>query len=193
MSNIELVKKIREATGLPFKDIQKAIAEIGEDRDAVIDHLRKQGALKAQARGDRETGEGFIFSYIHGGKIGAMIEIRCETDFVARSEDFQTLGKNLCIHAVSFSPKFLSENNFDEAFVEKELEIARAQLANEGKTGDIVEKILEGKKAKVIKEFAFMSQPWIMDNGISVQDAINAVIQKTGENIQVTKFVVFHT
>ena len=192
MSNINLIKEIRQMTSLSFKDIKKAVEELGsEDAQEVIDHLRKNGALKAQSRAGRSTDQGNIFTYSHEGRVGVMIEVTCETDFVARSDDFQALGKNLCLHTAAYQPKFVSEDQVDEAFIAKELEIAKDQLIKEGKDESIIDKILMGKKAKISKENTLLSQPFLLDTSLSVQDHISQLIQKTGENIQVKRFVIY--
>ena len=192
MSKVDLIKAIRNRTNLSYKDITKAIDTLQtEDEGKIIDYLREQGVLKAQAREGRETNYGSIFSYVHDGRIGVLLEIKCETDFVALSDDFKQLGQDICLHIVAFAPKFVDEASAPEEFVAKEIEIAAQQLENEGKTGDMVSKILEGKKAKIIKENALLSQAFIKDQDITVNQAVINVGQETGEKITVTRFSLF--
>lgn len=192
MSNIELIKAIRFKTGLPFKDIQKAIDALNSsNEDEIITYLREQGILKSQARQDKETNNGGIFSYVHDGRLGVMIEIKCETDFVSRSDVFRELGNDICLHIAAYQPKFISEDQVDDAFIQKELEIARVQLENEGKAGEMIEKILDGKKGKIVKEFSLLSQPFIKNPDITVNEYISQISQSTGEKITFSRFVVY--
>jgi elongation factor Ts len=192
MTNIEIIKSIRFKTGLSLKEISKAVESLNiTDEDSIIKHLREQGVLKAQARGDRETSNGGVFSYIHDSKIGVMIEIKCETDFVARGELFRELGQDLCLHIAAYQPKFLSEDQLDISFIESEVEVAREQLLNEGKSAEMIEKILSGKKQKIIKENTFLNQPFIKNQDISVNEYILQFSQSTGEKIEISRFVVY--
>jgi elongation factor Ts len=194
--SMELLKVIREQTALSFKDIKKAIDAIGatdmSQKDEVIKYLREQGVMKAASRSDRATAEGSIFSYVHEGRIGCMLVAKCETDFVTRSEDFQAMGKNLCLHIVGIAPKFVSEDQVDPSYVQSELDIARAQLLAEGKPADKVDMILEGKKAKILSDSCLLSQPYMIDPSMTVKDYILSIGQKTGENIQIEKFVLMY-
>lgn len=192
MANIELIKEIREETNLSFSDIKKAIDELKtENKEEIIKYLREQGALKAQKRQDRQTTEGGIFTYVHEGRIGAMVEIKCETDFVARSDDFKALGEELTLHLAANQPKFLSEEDVDQKFIKSELEIARTQLLDEGKPEDKIEMILQGKKNKICQEVSLLTQPLMTDPKKTVQDLVNEVGQKTGEKIEVSRFTIY--
>jgi elongation factor Ts len=193
MANVELVKAIRYKTNLSFKDINNAINALGtEDEAQIIDYLKKQGILKSAAKQGRETTNGSIFTYTHEMRIGVMIEIKCETDFVARAEDFQGLGKELCLHIAAYQPKFVSDDQVSPEYINSELELARTKLTEEGKAAEMIEKILEGKKAKMAKEVSLLSQPFLMNMDISVSDHIATMTSKTGEKIQVTKFVIYN-
>ena len=193
MSNIELVKAIRFKTGLPFKDINKAIEALGStDEDQIITYLREQGLLKSQARQDRETNNGGIYCYVHDNRLGVMVEIKCETDFVSRSDAFKEFSNDVCLHIAAYQPKFVSETEVSEEFVSKELEIAKTQLLNEGKAEEMIEKILSGKKAKIVKEFSLLTQPFIKNPDITVSDYLAQVSQTTGEKITITRFVVYN-
>jgi len=192
MSNIELIKSIRNKTGLPLKDISKAIEILGVvDEDKIITYLREQGVLKQQARQDRTTTNGSIFAYVHSGRIGVLVELRCETDFVARSEAFQELGNDLAMHIAAFQPKFLTPEQVDSEFLNKELDIARKQLEAEGKPKDKIELILQGKQKKIAEENSLLTQPFLKDPTITVAQKIVEITQVTGEKIEVNRFVVF--
>jgi len=192
MSNIELIKSIRNKTGLPLKDISKAIEILGVvDEDKIITYLREQGVLKQQARQDRTTTNGSIFAYVHSGRIGVLVELRCETDFVARSEAFQELGNDLAMHIAAFQPKFLTPEQVDSEFLNKELAIARKQLEAEGKPKDKIELILQGKQKKIAEENSLLTQPFLKDPTITVAQKIVEITQVTGEKIEVNRFVVF--
>jgi elongation factor Ts len=192
MSNIELIKSIRNKTGLPLKDISKAIEILGVvDEDKIITYLREQGVLKQQARQDRNTTNGSIFAYVHSGRIGVLVELRCETDFVARSAAFQELGNDLAMHIAAFQPKFLTPEQVDSEFLNKELAIARKQLEAEGKPKDKIELILQGKQKKIAEENSLLTQPFLKDSTITVAQKIVEITQVTGEKIEVNRFVVF--
>jgi elongation factor Ts len=190
--SIDLIKSIRERTGLSLNEIKKAIIAMpAKAEDEIIDYLRKQGILKQQAKQDREVKNGGIFSYVHENKLGVLIEIKCETDFVARSTSFQNLGADLTLHIAAFQPKFIKTDEVDQIYISKELEIAKDQLIKEGKPENMIDKILEGKKSKILKEVSLLTQPFLKDANISVNERISQTIQETGENITVTRFVIF--
>lgn len=191
--SIELIKSIRQRTGLPFKDIKKAVDELGtNDEEAIIKMMREQGVLKQQAREGRDASEGGVFSYTHDdNKIGVLLQINCETDFVARSDDFRQLGNDIALHIAALEPRFLSEQEVDASFIEEEIEVARKQLIAEGKPEEKLEMILKGKRAKIVKENSLISQDFFKDNNITIQDLIAQVSQKTGEKIVVEKFIIY--
>lgn len=192
MSIIDLIKSIRYKTGLPLKDINKAIESLDTiDEEKIITYLREQGLLKSQARKDRETKNGGVFSYVHEGRLGVLIEIKCETDFVSRSDVFKELGNDLGLHIAAYQPKFISEEEVNQEFIDGEIEIARSQLENEGKPADMIEKILAGKKAKIVKEFSLLTQPFLKNPEISVNDHLAQISQSTGEKLIITRFVIF--
>jgi elongation factor Ts len=191
--SIELIKSIRTKTGLPLKDINKAIAELNtSDEEAIITHLRKQGVLKQQARQDRDTNHGGVFTYVHEGRIGVMVELKSETDFVSRSEDFSTLGNDIALHIAAYQPKFVSSEEVSQEFIDKELDIAKAQLEKEGKPADKIDMILNGKKAKLTKEVSLLSQAFLKDSEITIEELITRTVQKTGEKIIVSRFVIYN-
>jgi len=192
MSIIDLIKSIRYKTGLPLKDINKAIETLDTiDEDKIITHLREQGLLKSQARQDKETNNGGIFSYIHESRLGVLLEIKCETDFVSRSDVFKELGSDVCLHVAAYQPKFVSELDVDQDFIDKEVEISRNQLLNEGKAPEMIEKILAGKKAKIVKEFSLLTQAFLKNSEISVADHLAQISQSTGEKLMITRFEIF--
>jgi elongation factor Ts len=193
MSNIEILKKIRAQTGLPLKDINKAIEAVGaNDEQKLITYLREQGVLKQQSRQDRETANGGIFAYSHDGRLGVLLELKCETDFVARSDAFRELGNDLTLHIAAFQPQFVSPEEVDQEFIEKELEIARKQLQAEGKPEDKLNMILEGKKKKISEEFSLLTQPYIKDTKMTVSEAVSQAVQATGEKIEVARFTIYN-
>ena len=193
MSNLDLIKSIRARTNLSYKDINKAIdALTSTDENAIIYYLRQQGVLKAQARNDRDTNEGGVFSYVHEGKIGVMVEIKCETDFVSRGDIFKNFGKELTLHIAASQPKFVSEDEVDQDFVAKEIQIARERLINEGKPENMMDKILEGVKSKIVKEFSLLSQPFLINPDITISQLVAQISQQCGEKIEITRFVIYN-
>jgi len=189
--SIEIIKKLRAQTGLPLKDIKKAIENVGEDEEKIMKFLREQGALKAADRSSRQTNQGGIFSYVHEGRIGVMVKIMCETDFVSRSEDFREFGNDVALHVAAYQPQFVSPDQVDPQFIATEMEIAKKQLLEEGKPENILEKILEGKKSKLASEVSLLSQPFIKNTDVTVNDQLLAISQKTGEKIVIEQFVTY--
>jgi elongation factor Ts len=190
--SIDLIKKIREATGLPLKDIKKAVDEFGSDsEEKIIDHLRKQGILKKDARSDRQTDNGRVFAYVHEGRIGVMLELKCETDFVARSDSFIELGNDLGLHIAAYRPMYVSPDQAPMEYIEKELEISRSQLVLDGKSSEMIEKILVGKKTKILEENAALKQQFLKNPNITIEERITEVSIVTGEKIEFTKFVIY--
>ncbi len=192
MSKIELIKSIRARTSLSFKDIQKAIDALQiEDEDKIIAYLREQGVLKAQARADRETAQGGIFSYIHDSRVGVMVMIKCETDFVSRGDIFKELGNDIALHIAATEVKFIDESEVDQEFIKNELAIAKEQLINQGKPENMIDKILEGKKSSIVSDYSLLSQPFLKDPSITIIQKLANVSQETGEKIVVAKFSKF--
>jgi elongation factor Ts len=193
MANVELVKAIRYKTNLSFKDINAAINAVGtEDEVAIIEYLKKQGVLKSAAKQGRETTTGAIFTYAHEMRIGVMVEIKCESDFVARGDDFQNLGKEVCLHIAAYQPKFVTAEEVSQDYINAELVIAKEKLLADGKPEDMIGKILEGMKNKMAKEVSLLSQPFLMNPDISVADQIAGLTAKIGEKVEVSKFVVYN-
>ena len=186
------VKELREKTGAGMMDCKKALAESGGDFSKAEDLLRKKGLASAAKKAGRIAAEGAVGSYIHmGGKIGVLVEVNCETDFVARTEGFQTLVKDIAMQIAAASPLCVRREEVPPAVVEKEMEIARAQARDQKKPEAIVEKMATGKVEKYFKEFVLLEQPFVKDDKKSVQDVLNEAVAKMGENIQVRRFSRF--
>jgi elongation factor Ts len=186
--SLELIKQIRMETDLPFGDIKKAIDQVGEDKNQVITYLREQGSLKSSKRSDRTTEQGLIFTYVHEGRMGVILELLCETDFVSRTDDFKDLGKNLCLQVVGSQPKFIDSSEVNQEMIDEEMRIQRTVLESEGKSSDIIDMIITGKRDKYLEEIVLLEQPFIKDTSIKIKDILNRTSQKTGEKIQVSRF-----
>ncbi len=186
------VKELREKTGAGMMDCKKALSESGGDFNKAEELLRKRGLAAAAKKAGRIAAEGAVASYIHmGGKIGVLVEVNCETDFVARTEGFQTLVKDLAMQIAAAAPLYVRREEVPPAVVEKEMEIARAQASEQKKPPAIVEKMAAGKVEKYFKEFVLLEQPFVRDDKKSVQDVLNEAVAKMGENIQVRRFSRF--
>jgi len=186
------VKELRDKTGAGMMDCKKALVETGGDMDKAVDLLREKGLAAAAKRADRIAAEGVVESYIHmGGKIGVLVEINCETDFVARTDEFKELARDVAMQIAASSPKFISREEVPQAEIEKEKEILRAQALNEGKPEKIVDRMVEGRIGKYYKEVCLMEQPFIKDTDMTVTDLINEKTVKIGEKISIRRFARF--
>jgi elongation factor Ts len=186
------VKELREKTGAPMMDCKKALTESTGDIEKAIDWLRKRGVSVAAKKSSRTTKEGAIESYIHaGGKIGVMVEINCESDFVARTEDFKELIHDIAMHIAAVDPKFIRKEDVSPEAFEREKDIYRAQAAATGKPANVVEKIVEGKMSKFYEEVCLYEQPFIKENSVTIAQLIAQKIGKLGENISVRRFARF--
>ncbi|MBN1949416.1 MAG: translation elongation factor Ts [Candidatus Cloacimonetes bacterium] len=184
------VMKLRNITGAGMMDCKKALLESKGDFDGAIKYLREKGISKAAKKAERETKEGRIYAYIHGeGKIGVMIEVNCETDFVARNVQFVELCKDLAMHIAATNPLAIDEDGIDPSLIEQEREIYRNKALNEGKPEKIIDKIVEGQVVKFLKENCLLEQEFIKDPDKSVRDIIHQAVAKMGENIQIARFV----
>ena len=184
----DAIKKLREKTSAGIVACQKALQESGGDVDKAIEVLRKQGVALASKKGGRAAKEGKIESYIHmGGKIGVLVEVNCESDFVARNDDFKAFVKDLAMQVAAFNPIYVKRGDVPEEAVKKETEIIKAQLA--GKPAAQLEKITEGKLTKFFEDACLLEQPFIKDSGVKVKDVLTSMIAKIGENIVVRRFV----
>ena len=185
----ELVKELREKTGVGFMECKSALQESGGDIEAAVTILRKRGLASLAKKSGRETKDGLIGAYIHNGKIGVMVEVNCETDFVARNPDFQTLVKDLAMHIAASDPRFIRKEDITESVLASEREIYAEQARATGKPEKVLEKIIEGQMSKFYSMACLMEQPFVKDPNISVRDHIASYIQRIGENIQVRRFV----
>ena len=190
MSDSNLIKELRELTGAGIMDVKEALSEAGDNRDAALDILRKKGMAKMAKKADRAAKEGVVESYIHaGGRIGALVELNCETDFVARTEDFQNLAKELALHIAAANPLYVSREDVPAEVVAKEMEIYKEQSAD--KTGDMLDKIIAGKLEKYYEDSCLLEQPFVKDSGKKISDLISESTAKMGENVQVRRFARF--
>jgi elongation factor Ts len=188
----KLIMTLRNATGAGVLDAKKALEECGGDVAKAADALRKKGQAKAASRSERTTREGLVGHYIHAtGKVGALIEVACETDFVARSDEFKSLVHDLAMHVTASNPLYLSESDIPPEVLAKEKEIATAEFVGSGKPQAVIEKIAEGKLAKYYADTCLLKQAFIKDEDLTVADRIQQAIAKTGENIQVRRFCRF--
>lgn len=183
------VKDLRERTGAPMMDCKQALTEARGDIEQAIVILRKRGAAVAQKKAARVTSEGSVASYIHaGGKIGVLVEVNCESDFVARTDDFKELVHDIAMHIAASDPKFVRKEDVTPDAYEREKDIYRSQAAATGKPAQVVEKIVEGKMGKFYEEVCLYEQPFIKDQTITISQLIAAKIGKLGENISVRRF-----
>jgi elongation factor Ts len=186
------VKELRDKTGAPMMDCKNALVESKGDLEKAVDWLRKRGIAVMGKKAGRVTKEGSVESYIHaGGKIGVLLEVNCESDFVARTEDFKELIHDIAMHIAASDPKFVRKEDVTPEAYEREKDIYRAQAASTGKPPQVVDKIVEGKMSKFYEEVCLLEQPFIKDQNISVNQLIASKIGKLGENISVRRFVRF--
>ena len=184
------VADLRRTTGAGLMDCKKALVETDGDIDAAIDLLRKKGVATAAKKAGRDASEGLVETYIHtGGKVGVLIELNCETDFVAKNDDFQAFAKDICMHIAAAAPVCVSRDDVPEADVEKEREIAMAQA--EGKPPQAIQKIVEGKLEKYFSQVCLLEQPFVKDPDKSVKDLLTERIAAVGENMIVRRFARF--
>lgn len=189
--SMEQIQQLRAQSGAGVMDVKKALDEAKGDYDGALEILRKKGVQTAAKKADRDAHEGVIQSYIHMDRIGVLVELNCETDFVARTDEFKMLAKDIAMQVASMQPQYVSSDMVPAEIIEKEKEIFTAQLADEGKPAEVMEKILEGKIQKFFSEVVLMNQPFFKDEEQTIQDVIHAAVGKLGENIQVKRFVRF--
>lgn len=188
----DMVKQLREKTGAGIMDCKEALTECGADMDKSVEYLRKKGLATAAKRAGREMSEGLVHAYIHtGGKLGVLVEVNCETDFVAKTDDFMELAKNLAMHIAASNPLGIQPEDVPPAVVEKEKEIYKAQALESGKPEKVIDKIVEGKLAKFYKESCLLNQPYVRNPDVTVADMLNDAIAKIGENITIRRFARF--
>ena len=186
------VKELREKSGAPMGDCLKALQEANGDMENAFVVLRKRGMASAAKKASRGTNEGAVGTYIHaGGKIGVLVEVNCESDFVARTEDFQELLKDIAMHIAATDPRYIRREDVTEADLAREKDIYRAQAAETGKPAPVIEKIVEGKMVKFYEEFCLLDQPFIKEQSVTIKDMIATKVGKLGENITVRRFARF--
>ncbi len=187
-----MVKELREKSGAGIMDCKEALAECDGDMEKAVDFLRKKGLATAAKRAGRATSEGTVQSYIHmGGKIGVMVEVNCETDFVAKTDDFIEFARNLAMHVAATSPVGVTDEDVPESIINREREIYRDQALEMGKPEKMVDKIVEGKLNKFFKESCLINQQYVKDPDKTISDYLNEVIAKTGEKITIKRFARF--
>lgn len=183
-----MVKELREQTGAGMMDCKKALVETDGNMEQAIELLRKKGLSKAAKKAGRVAAEGVIESYIHGGRIGVLVEVNSETDFVAKNEDFKDFARDIAMQVAAQNPQYVSREEVPSSEIEKEKDILREQALNEGKPEKIVDKMVEGRIEKYYKQVCLMEQPFIKDPDKTIQDLLNEKISKLGENIKVRRF-----
>ena len=186
------VKQLRDKTGAGMMDCKNALKESKGDLDGAVDYLRKSGAAKAEKKGSRATKEGLVYSYIHaGGRLGVMIEVNCETDFVAKTDGFIELSHNLAMQIAATNPISLDKNSVPDDIIAKEKEIYTEQAKSSGKPENIIEKMVEGRLSKFFQENCLMEQAYIKDSDKKISDLLTETIATLGENITISKFTRF--
>jgi len=190
--NAKMVKELRDATNAGMMDCKKALKECEGDLDKAVDYLRKKGIASAAKKEGRATAEGLVGSYIHmGGKVGVLVEIACETDFVARTDNFQEFVHNVAMHIAAAAPVAVTREEVDSSVIEKEKEIYRDQMKNEGKPDHIIDKIVEGKVDKYYSEIVLLEQKYVKDPDMTIEEYLKSVIGELGENMQIKRFSRF--
>ena len=190
--NANTVKQLRDKTGAGMMDCKNALRESNGDLDGAVDYLRKSGAAKAEKKGSRATKEGLVYSYIHaGGRLGVMIEVNCETDFVAKTDGFVELSHNLAMQIAATNPISLDKDSVPEDIIAKEKEIYTEQAKSSGKPDNIIEKMVEGRLSKFFQENCLMEQAYIKDSDKKITDLMTETIATLGENITISKFTRF--
>ena len=185
----KMVKELREATNAGMMDCKKALKETDGDMEKAGEYLRKKGIASASKKEGRATSQGIVGSYIHmGGKVGVLVEVACETDFVARTDDFQDFVHNLAMHIAAANPVAVSRDEVDGSLIEKEREIYVAQMKEQGKPDNIIDKIVEGKVDKYYSEIVLLEQKYVKDPDMTVEDYFKSVIGALGENMQIKRF-----
>lgn len=191
--NTDMIRELRERTGAGILDVKKALDETGGDTESAIRILRERGLAKAAKKAEREASQGRVLSYIHGdpGRIGVLLELNCETDFVARTEAFRDLAHGLALHIAAANPLYVTEEDVPAEETQKERDVYAAQMADQKKPPEILAKILDGKIQKWMDETVLLRQPYVRDNDVKVGDLIKQSIAELGENIIIRRFVRF--
>jgi len=188
----QVVKALREKTGAGMMDCKKALQEAGGDEEKAVNALREKGLAKAAKRAGRAANQGIVDSYIHlGGKIGVLVEVNCETDFVARNDDFKEFVRNICLQVAATNPEYLAKEDVPESALESERQVIRAQALNEGKPEKVIDKIVEGRIDKYFKENCLLEQAYVKDEEITISELLTDMIAKIGENIVIRRYSRF--
>jgi len=190
--DLKLIQELRDKTGLGMMDCKKALQETDGDVEKAIELLRKKGAAVAAKRSSKETSEGLVHAYIHpGARIGVLVEINCETDFVARTEDLKNFAHDLCLHIAAMKPLYLAPEDVDAKFLEHEKDILREQLKGSGKPEKMIDQIMQGKLKKLYTEICLIDQPFVKNDQQTVKEALQDVIGRVGENVKIKRFARF--
>jgi elongation factor Ts len=190
--SIELVKDLRQRTGAGVIDCKAALQEAQGNMEAAIDYLRRKGLATAAKKAGRIATDGLVSSYIHaGGKMGVLVEINCETDFVAKTEDFQTFVKNIAMHIAAANPQYIRREEIPEEALERERAIYRTQAQDSGKPQKVIDKIVEGKTERFYSEVCLLEQTYVRDSDLTIKELLDAMIAKIGENITIRRFARF--
>lgn len=190
--SLELIQQLRDRTGAGMLDCKKALEETNGDIEKAVEVLRKKGAAIAAKRSGNATAEGLVHAYIHpGSRVGVLVEINCETDFVARTEAIKQLAADLCLHIAALKPLYLSPEQVDPKFLEHERNLLKDQLTDSGKPEKIIEQIVEGKISKLYSEICLLQQPFVKNDQLTIDDLVKEVIAKVGENVRIKRFARF--
>ncbi|HEX9829770.1 MAG TPA: translation elongation factor Ts [Bacteroidota bacterium] len=188
----DLIKQLRDKTGAGMMDCKRALEETGGDIEKAIEHLRKKGAATAAKRADKAANQGVVESYIHaGGRIGAMVELNCETDFVAKTPDFKQLAHDIAMQITAMNPQYIGREDIEKSVIDKEIEIYTTQAVNEGKPANIAEKIAQGRLDKFYQEVCLMEQSFIKDSGKTIKDLLDEATGKVGEKVVIRRYKRF--
>jgi elongation factor Ts len=187
-----LIKDLRERTGAGMADCKKALVEVSGDMDKAIDYLRTKGLAKAAKKAGREATEGSIVSYIHGGgRIGVLVEINCETDFVARNDDFQAFTREVALQIAAMNPQFVKKDDVAQDVIDRERAVLVAKAKESGKPEPVAQKMVEGQISKWMKEICLLDQPWVKDSDKTIEQLQQELVAKIGENIKIRRFTRF--
>ena len=190
--DLSLIQELRQRTGTGIMDCRKALEETGGDMEKAVIVLRKKGAAVADKRAGHATDEGIIHAYIHpGARLGVMVQVECETDFVARNEEFKQFAQNLCLHITAFNPKFISQENVDQALIDQEKALYIEELTKAKKPAGVIDQIVEGKLKKLYSSICLIKHPYVKNDQITVEDALQELMAKFGEKIRIKRFARF--
>lgn len=189
---LELIQELRERTGAGMMDCKKALQETAGNMEKAIEVLRRKGAAVAEKRAGNATAEGIVHAYIHpGARVGVLVEIDCETDFVARTQEFKQFATDIGMHIAAFNPKYIAPEEIDKAFLDKERAQFAAELADAKKPASVIEQIVEGKLKKLYASICLINQPFVKNDKLTVEDVLKELIGKLGENIKIKRFARF--